>query len=824
MCRFLSCGPNMGPNGANSEDKPKQNGSVVRNLSVPFHYVLVALDGTHIGTCSSGKIDRAGLAKGPVDPYIKQHERSYQLGSQGIEIIRDFLLSANSKSSAVSGDCRNAVGRSPNPSQDSRGKRVGGEKPDRHHLPPLATPTVDPVKTTKSAQRWGFPVFMTGWRKNGLVVDDLFRCSRHDESQRIVQELEKHWNNERRKKSPKFWRAVVMAFGKSYILPLSIFILGECVVRMSQPLLLGIVIDYFSKVENLTFEHACVVAGGLCFSSALFIWLFHSGLMLVTQMGMRLRAASCTLIYKKSLRLSRASLAKTTVGHIVNLMSNDVNRFDVFSIDVCYLFVAPIQTGIAVYIIYTAISYYCFACVALLLLFLPFQAFMGKLFSKVRNEVRGIQMACFLKAINLSVYSVASRILLFACFIAYVLTGNPLTAKAVFITMSLFNTIRSPLTIMFPNAIAQWAQLCVSCHRIQSSLIMSILNELPVLEGSIQTVGTISYASQEAWSFNNSIRNNILFGSEYDEHRHRRVVHVCALERDLQVFPFGDKTLVGEKGVILSGGQKARITLARALYRNSDIVLMDDPLSAVDTSVAHIYSIMEYLSDKIRILVTHQIQFIRKATQILVLSPEGRCLGLGSYDELQSQRMDFMAILNDLEGKTEHNKQERELTMRSFSQNSYDTKQTVNPTETILKGSINDRTGRYSRSTSVVQTENVEVSKSMGDEEDYSHEPKIQKENREVGSIGGHVYYEYVKAGAGPILFTITLFSTLVFQVIVNYSDLWLTKWTDKSQKANAIDQDTQNYYVYVYSGLIGALFVTALMRSTTWSTTTTFV
>ncbi len=92
---------------------------------------------------------------------------------------------------------------------------------------------------------------------------------------------------------------------------------------------------------------------------------------------------------------------------------------------------------------------------------------------------------------------------------------------------------------------------------------MSILNELPVLEGSIQTVGTISYASQEAWSFNNSVRNNILFGSEYDEHRYRQVVHVCALERDLQIFPFGDKTLVGEKGVSLSGGQKARITLAR---------------------------------------------------------------------------------------------------------------------------------------------------------------------------------------------------------------------------------------------------------------------
>ncbi|CAG2169745.1 unnamed protein product [Oppiella nova] len=299
----------------------------------------------------------------------------------------------------------------------------------------------------------------------------------------------------------------------------------------------------------------------------------------------------------------------------------------------------------------------------------------------------------------------------------------------------------------------------------KSSLIMSILNELPVLEGSIQTVGIISYASQEAWSFNNSVRNNILFGSEYDEHRYRRVVDGSP---DI---PFGDKTLVGEKGVSLSGGQKARITLARALYRNSDIVLMDDPLSAVDTSVVNIYfisnainshmlldtptspltclsirCIVEYLSDKIRILVTHEIQFIRKSTQILVLSSEGRCLGLGSYDELQSQEIYFMAILKDVEREAEHDKQ------------------TPTPNETLVTESINDGVRKHSRTTSVAQTKNFEVSDIMGDEKDYSHESRIQEENREVGSIGGHVYYEYLKAGAGPILFTITLFSTLISQ------------------------------------------------------------
>ncbi|CAG2172915.1 unnamed protein product, partial [Oppiella nova] len=229
---------------------------------------------------------------------------------------------------------------------------------------------------------------------------------------------------------------------------------------------------------------------------------------------------------------------------------------------------------------------------------------------------------------------------------------------------------------------------------------------------------------------------------------------------------------------------------------------MDDPLSAVDTSVAeHIFDkcIVEYLSDKIRILVTHQIQFIRKATQILVLSSEGRCLGLGSYDELQSQGIDFMAILKDVDREAEHDKQ------------------TPTPNETLLTESINDRVRRHSRSTSVAQTKNFEVSDITGDGEDYLHEPRIQEENREVGSIGGHVYYEYFKAGAGPILFTITLFSILLSHGILHYSDIWLTKWTDKNQIASVIDHDTRNYYVYIYSGLIGALFVTALMRSTTW-------
>src|SRR5699024_6766702 len=100
-----------------------------------------------------------------------------------------------------------------------------------------------------------------------------------------------------------------------------------------------------------------------------------------------------------------------------------------------------------------------------------------------------------------------------------------------------------------------------------------------LVSGHLEIQGTTSYASQDAWSFQDSVRSNILFGALYDETRYRKVVEACALSRDLTLLPFGDQTLVGEKGVMLSGGQKARINLARAVYRDADICLMDDPLS-----------------------------------------------------------------------------------------------------------------------------------------------------------------------------------------------------------------------------------------------------
>lgn len=115
----------------------------------------------------------------------------------------------------------------------------------------------------------------------------------------------------------------------------------------------------------------------------------------------------------------------------------------------------------------------------------------------------------------------------------------------------------------------------------KSSFLSAILGEISSVKGQVKVNGALSYASQDAWVFGSTVRQNILFGQPYDRQRYQKVVKACALLKDFKQFSQGDQTIVGERGTSLSGGQKARINLARALYRQADIYLLDDPLSAV---------------------------------------------------------------------------------------------------------------------------------------------------------------------------------------------------------------------------------------------------
>lgn len=426
------------------------------------------------------------------------------------------------------------------------------------------------------------------------------------------------------------------------------------------------------------------------------------------------------------MKLNQKSLGETAAGQVVNLLSNDVNRFDLVMIALHYLWIMPFQVILISYFLWEQIGVSCLAGILSMALFtLPVQGYLGKLTSKLRllvaqrtdkrvklmseiisgiqvikmyaweapfekiiklaraSEIKALTQTSYLRAVFLSCMVFVERVTLFLSVTCYVLLGNHITADIVFSMAQYFNILQLAMAIFYPMAITYGAETLVSIKRLQdflmldekeeskvakcedgevklinvnaswsknyptlrevnvnikpgtlcvivgpvgagkSSVLQLLLGELVPQSGSVQLGGQISYASQESWLFASTVRKNILFGQPYNKFRYYNTVRVCALERDFEQFPMGDKTVVGERGVSLSGGQRARINLARAIYRDSDMYLLDDPLSAVDTHVGkHLFQecIVRYLKSKTRILVTHQIQFLKQADHIIVLN------------------------------------------------------------------------------------------------------------------------------------------------------------------------------------------------------------
>lgn len=268
----------------------------------------------------------------------------------------------------------------------------------------------------------------------------------------------------------------------------------------------------------------------------------------------------------------------------------------------------------------------------------------------------------------------------------------------------------------------------------KSSLLNVILKELPIESGSVAINGEISYSSQEPWLFSASIRQNILFGDDnFDEERYKQVIKLCALDSDFKLLPFGDKTLVGEKGKALSGGQKARINLARCIYKKADIYLLDDPLSAVDANVGrHLYEkcIKEFLKDKICILVTHQLQYLNSAEKIIVME-DGKIEMEGNYLQLINSGLDFTKLVAQFQTDEEIKEDEK---VRSI--------------------------------------DNFKI-----DEEYSEDDPLLEKEFMESGSIKPSLYLQYFKNGGGLCN---AFFMMLVFicaQVVASAYDYYVAFW-----------------------------------------------
>ena len=156
----------------------------------------------------------------------------------------------------------------------------------------------------------------------------------------------------------------------------------------------------------------------------------------------------------------------------------------------------------------------------------------------------------------------------------------------------------------------------------KSSLFSAILSEIPYCQGSLEINATVTNVEQEPVIFSTTIKENILFGLPFHSSKYKNVIRCCCLEEDMNEMIDQDGTDVGERGLALSGGQKIRIALARALYSESDVLLLDDPFSAVDAKVGmRMYDqlVKNVIGTRIVILITHQIQYLRSCENLIMI-------------------------------------------------------------------------------------------------------------------------------------------------------------------------------------------------------------
>uniref|UniRef100_M4EUA3 ABC-type xenobiotic transporter n=1 Tax=Brassica campestris TaxID=3711 RepID=M4EUA3_BRACM len=315
----------------------------------------------------------------------------------------------------------------------------------------------------------------------------------------------------------------------------------------------------------------------------------------------------------------------------------------------------------------------------------------------------------------------------------------------------------------------------------KTSLISAMLGELPAISDAIVTLrGSVAYVPQVSWIFNATVRDNILFGAPFDKEKYERVIDVTALRHDLELLPGGDLTEIGERGVNISGGQKQRVSMARAVYSNSDVCILDDPLSALDAHVGQqVFEkcIKRELADKTRVLVTNQLHFLSQVDKILLVH-EGTVKEEGTYEELSHSGPLFQRLMENA-GKVEEYSEE------------------------------NEEAGADQKSVKQVENGNTNNPQMEGTESKKSKEGNsvlVKREERETGVVSWKVLKRYQDALGGGWVVMMLLICYVLTQVFRVASSTWLSEWTD----AGTPKSHGPLFYNLIYAILsFGQVFVT---------------
>lgn len=537
---------------------------------------------------------------------------------------------------------------------------------------------------------WLNPLFAVGIKKpleQDEVPDVDIKDSAGFLSFKFEQNL-KHVKQEKGSTNPSLYKAMFLFIRKKAAIN-ALFAVTSAGASYVGPYLIDDFVSFLTNRENQSLQRGYFLA--LAFLGAKMVetiaqrqWVFGA-----RQLGLRLRAALITQIYKKGLHLSSQSRQSHTSGEIINYMSVDVQRITDFIWYLNTIWMFPVQISLAIYILHTNIGLGSLAALAATLIVmscnipitknqkryqsmimtakddrmkatsevlrnmktLKLQAwdnqYLHKLESLRKVECNWLWKSLRLAATSAFIFWGAPTFISVLTFGTCVLMGIQLTTGRVLSALATFRMLQDPI-FNLPDLLSVIAQAKVSSDRIasflqddeiqhdaidyvpkeesdfdveiengkfswnsesisptldgielkvskgmkvaicgtvgsgKSSLLSCIIGEIHKLAGTVKISGTKAYVPQSPWILTGNIRENILFGNQWDSCKYERTVKACALTKDFELFSCGDLTEIGERGINMSGGQKQRIQIARAIYQDADIYLLDDPFSAVD--------------------------------------------------------------------------------------------------------------------------------------------------------------------------------------------------------------------------------------------------
>ena len=622
---------------------------------------------------------------------------------------------------------------------------------------------------------WVGNLFRIG-KQRRLLHSDLLPPPREDESAQLIARWHRSWQSQLERdpsKCPSVWRTLIAVFGwRFFIRGLPLLVVSAS--KIGQSLLLRqlvLFLQWNSGVEGIGDQGGVGVA--YFYAVLLFVCCIvqslvqHRYFFNSYRTGGQTRIVLSNAIYEQALLLQTTHFLHTSTGGMTNLVAVDAGKMEEVCIYATYLYDTFIEVAVTLGLLVDFIGVAALVGMGAMFSLVPLQAYFSRLFAsfrkqavlwtdlrvKVVNEIlqgasvvklysyeqpllrivtearekefAWLRKANYVKAANMAIFFFSSPVINLLTFITYHQLGHTLSPADIFVTVSLFNACRLPVTNYLPYAVQSLSEARISIARIQhfmelgfgdqrtqqskqnnptqqptqavqraadageqrdvvvmdnasfkwdaestesaglynitlrvpagqltaivgsigsckSSLLAAMLGEMSTLNGSWQVHARImAYAAQTSWIFADTLRANVLLGRPMRKRRYVQTLYACCLIDDIALLPAGDVTVIGDKGVNLSGGQRARVALARAVYGDADLYLFDDCLAALDAVVAQrvfvrCMSDRGLLRGKTRVLVTHQTHFLYEAQQIVLLD-NGRVRAKGTWAEMVSQ-------------------------------------------------------------------------------------------------------------------------------------------------------------------------------------------